>query len=147
VPQIAGSEALVSGAGTLFSRSTPLDRPQLRPVCRRSTDGNRYWREGWRPTLSESCTQSRVVISWLDEVASHAWYESHHIARGCLRYFHVHRASVDDDPQTARLFRPDITSLDVDRNRLTEIPVSRLRETTDDDRPNNLFAYDEPPSR
>lgn len=96
------------------------------------------------PILSESCAESRVVISWLDEVASHAWYESHDVARGCLGYLHVHGASVEDEPQTARLFRTDITLLDGDRNRLTEIPVSRLRETTDNDGPNDLFAYDEP---
>lgn len=84
------------------------------------------------------------MISWLDEMASHARYESYDVARGCLRYFHVHGASVEDEPQIARLLRPDITLLDADRNRLTEIAVSRLRQTTDSYGPNNLFADDEP---
>jgi len=102
--------------------------------------------EDGRPSLRESCAESRVVISGLDEVASHAWYESHDVARSGLGYLHVHGASVEDEPQTARFFRPDITLLDVDRNRLTETPVSRLRETTDDDGSDSFFAYDEPPS-
>lgn len=79
-------------------------------------------------------------------MASHARYERHEVARGRLGYRHIHGASIEDEPQTVRLFGSDIALLDVDRNSLAEGPVSRLGETTDNDGSNNLLAYDEPPS-
>ena len=129
--------------GQMRLRTSPFSQagrhfPRMRGYLLRSFIGG--------SRLSESCAESRVVISWLDEVASPAWDESHDVARSGLGYLHVHGASVEDEPQTAHLFRPDITLLDVDRNRLTESPVSRLREKTDDDGSDNLFAYDDPPS-